>query len=62
VPGRIGPTPRQLLPDATMWLHTRVTVSKGLPVASNESNALSNSLLIYRYLRNRLLVAMECCH
>src|SRR6266853_3004938 len=31
-------------------------LTAALPVASNESNALSNSLLIYRYLRNRLLV------
>jgi hypothetical protein len=33
-----------------------------LPVASNESNALSNSLFIYRYLRNRLPIAIECCY
>src|SRR6202011_2293977 len=36
VPGRIGPTPRQLLPDATLWLHTRVTVSNGLTTSTTK--------------------------
>jgi hypothetical protein len=47
-----------------MWWKGEIKYPKkliaALPVASNESNALSNSLLIYRYLQNRLLVAMEC--
>src|SRR5260370_25718294 len=55
----------KLAPDHQVEGRNRLSQETELPpypVASNESSALSNSLLIYRYLRKRLLVAMECCH
>lgn len=36
VPGRIGPTPRQLLPDATLWRHIRAFVSNGLTTSARK--------------------------